>query len=71
MSVTVKDLKESAIQELASKIIGTVILPSDSRYDEARKVYNAMIDKRPGDHQMPHISDVIHAVNFGREKDAR
>jgi len=68
MSVTVKDLKESAIQELASKIIGTVILPSDSRYDEARKVYNAMIDKRPGMIiKCLDISDVIHAVNFGRE----
>jgi len=68
MSVTVKDLKESAIQELASKIIGAVILPSDSRYEEARKVYNAMIDKRPGMIvKCLDISDVIHAVNFGRE----
>ncbi len=59
---------ETKIQELKSRIKGRIILPKDKEYDEARKIYNAMIDKHPGiilkcrDKQ-----DVIEAVNFGRE----
>lgn len=32
---------------LARRIKGEIILPSSLRYDEARKVFNGMIDKRP------------------------
>jgi FAD/FMN-containing dehydrogenase len=47
---------------------GAGIEQRDASYDMARKVYNAMIDRRPrliarcGD-----VADVIAAVNFGRE----
>ena len=33
--------------QLGKKLAGRMILPSDLAYDEARKVYNAMIDKWP------------------------
>jgi hypothetical protein len=33
--------------ELASTLRGDLILPTDERYDQARSVYNAMIDKHP------------------------
>ncbi len=33
--------------DLATRFRGQLIGPDDSRYDEAREVYNAMIDKRP------------------------
>ncbi|SKB46971.1 FAD/FMN-containing dehydrogenase [Salegentibacter holothuriorum] len=61
---------EAKIKEFKKRVHGQVILPEDKEYDEARKIYNAMIDKHPGiilkcrDKQ-----DVIQAVNFGREND--
>jgi hypothetical protein len=68
MSVLVEDLQIPAIKELASKIRGEIILPDDSNYDEARKVYNAMINKRPGMIvKCADVADVISAVNYGRE----
>jgi len=53
-----------------SQLRGKVVMPSDADYDETRKVYNGMIDKRPGMIVMcVDVADVIAAVNFGREND--
>ncbi len=63
-----KDLNVSVIEEFASGIRGGIILPGHSHYDETRKVYNAMIDKRPGMFvKCVDVADVIRAVNFARE----
>lgn len=68
MSNAVKDVKIAGIEKLASKIKGDVILPGDFNYDETRKVYNAMIDKRPAAVvQCVDTADVVQAVHFGRE----
>ncbi|WP_425450063.1 hypothetical protein [Virgifigura deserti] len=40
-------LGEPEIQELRSALRGNVMGPSDQGYEEARRLYNAMIDKRP------------------------
>src|SRR3989337_550490 len=54
-------------QELKGKIRGDVILPDDARYNEARKVYNAMIDKRPvAVVRCAGVADVIAAVKAAR-----
>jgi FAD/FMN-containing dehydrogenase len=68
MTQVVKNLDSDLIDSLASQLRGNIILPQDELYDETRKVYNAMIDKRPGMFVMcVDVADVIYAVNFGRE----
>jgi D-aminopeptidase len=40
-------LMESDIEGLKASLRGELIRPGDENYDEARKVYNAMLDRRP------------------------
>jgi FAD/FMN-containing dehydrogenase len=59
---------ETAIKDLASRMRGQVIFRGDDGYEQARKVYNAMIDKHPLlIARCVDVADVIAAVNFGRE----
>jgi FAD/FMN-containing dehydrogenase len=59
---------ESAIEGLRAGLRGVLIQPSDENYDEARKVYNAMIDRRPAlIARCADVADVIISVNFARE----
>ena len=47
---------------------GDLIRPPDAGYDEARRLYNGMIDKQPRlIARCADIADVIRAVNFGRD----
>jgi FAD/FMN-containing dehydrogenase len=56
------------IDQLREQVRGDVIAPGDEGYEEARKVYNAMIDRRPAVVVRPvNAGDVIAAVNFARE----
>src|SRR6266542_6898255 len=64
---TDSELAKQAVNAFAAQLQGELIQPSDTRYDEARKVYNAMIDKRPAlIARCRDTNDVINAVNFGR-----
>jgi FAD/FMN-containing dehydrogenase len=70
MSNTVANLESSIIEAFRPLIRGEIIMPQDSAYNETRKVYNGMIDKRPGMFvKCVDVADVISAVNFGREND--
>ena len=61
-------LNETLINQLKGKLRGPVIGPTDQGYDEARKVYNAMIDKKPRlIAKCADVADVIACVNFARE----
>jgi len=61
-------LEETAIQELVSHLRGTLLRPSDEGYEQARQVYNAMINKYPAlIARCADVADVIAAVNFARE----
>ena len=65
-----KELKEDAIQELKANLRGGMIEPQDAGYDDARKVYNAMIHRKPRlIARCADVADVIQCVNFAREHD--
>jgi FAD/FMN-containing dehydrogenase len=56
------------IEQLRERVRGAVIAPDDEGYDDARAVYNAMIDKRPAAVVRPvNAGDVIAAVDHARE----
>ena len=56
-------IHEKVATELKAAVRGDVILPDDGRYEDARKVYNAMIDKRPAVVvRCTGVADVIAAV---------
>ncbi len=68
MSTQEKDLEVLKMEEFALQLRGKLTLPQDSDYDEERKVYNGMINKRPGMLvKCVDVADVIYAVNFARE----
>jgi len=59
---------EEKILEFKQSLRGELIQRGDKGYNEARKVYNAMIDRHPGlIARCADVADVITAVNFGRE----
>ncbi|MDF3043076.1 MAG: linked oxidase domain protein, partial [Thermomicrobiales bacterium] len=63
-------LDDSAVQQLATALRGRLLRPEDADYDEARTIYNAMIDKRPAlIAQCETVADVIAAVTFARDND--
>ncbi|HLQ06372.1 MAG TPA: FAD-binding oxidoreductase, partial [Nitrososphaerales archaeon] len=56
-------------QALRTVLRGPVVTPEGSDYDETRKLYNAMINKRPAAiARCRDVADVIQAVKFGREQ---
>src|SRR5436305_13710636 len=61
-------LEETVVQELAGHLRGALLRPSDAGYEQARQVYNAMIDRHPAlIARCVDVADVIAAVNFARE----
>ena len=62
------EIGESAVKEFRGSLYGETLLPGDDGYDGARRIWNAMIDKRPAMiARCSGAADVINAVNFARE----
>ena len=60
------------MSQFRARLRGRVIGPNDPAYDEARKVYNAMIDRKPRlIVYCADAADVISCVNFAREQELR
>jgi hypothetical protein len=56
-----------AFMAFRTAVQGPILLPNATGYDQARKVWNAMIDRRPClIVQCINTADVVHAVNFAR-----
>jgi FAD binding domain len=61
-------LDVNAVAELRTGMRGEVLEAADAAYDDARKIWNGMIDKRPAViARCAGIRDVIEAVNFARQ----
>lgn len=62
-------LQQSSIDTFRGNFGGPVFEASDAGYDEARHIWNAMIDRKPALIAQCHSAeDVVAAVNFGREQ---
>jgi FAD/FMN-containing dehydrogenase len=60
----------TAVQALRGRFRGTLLGPGDAGYDDARRVFNRMIDRRPAlIAQAADADDVRRAVLFARECD--
>jgi FAD/FMN-containing dehydrogenase len=60
----------SAVKELAANLHGRVISASDPDYDQARRIWNRMIDRRPGlIVRCSGAADVQRTVAFARERE--
>jgi FAD/FMN-containing dehydrogenase len=61
-------MDQEAVAQFKSQLRGELIEPTDARYDEARKVYNAMISRKPRLIALcADVADVIAAIHFAKE----
>ncbi|MFM0715088.1 FAD-binding oxidoreductase [Paraburkholderia strydomiana] len=62
------NVSSSATDELKSAIRGQLLLPGDASYDQARSIWNAMIDRRPAlILRCAGAADVRYGVAFARD----
>ena len=61
-------ITDTEIKKLKASLRGELILPDSPGYDDARAIYNAMIDKKPAIIvKCTNVADVISTVKFCRE----
>lgn len=65
-----KVIDEGTLSSFRTRLRGALLCAEDAGYDEARSVWNALIDHRPAlIARCSGASDVVAAVRFGREHD--
>ncbi len=63
-----KQTNRAALDALRRSFSGDIIIPGDAGYDDARTIFNAMIDRRPSViAQCTGVDDVVAAIRYGRE----
>jgi FAD/FMN-containing dehydrogenase len=61
-------LKEDTVRKFKESLRGELILADETGYDDARSIWNAMIDRRPAlIARCLGVADVVNSVNFARE----
>src|SRR5262245_21579457 len=62
-------IEKAAIEALKTRMRGQLLCPDDGAYDEARKLWNGMFDRRPAlIARCAGVGDVMSAVNFARDR---
>lgn len=70
METTDQTINETAVEVFRQRFRGTLLRPGDESYDDARSVWNAMIDRKPALIAQPTgAADVMSAVDYAREHD--
>jgi FAD/FMN-containing dehydrogenase len=60
-------LDQAGIADLSTRFSGVLLRPGDSGYDEARKIHNGMIDRKPAlIARCRGTADIVDAVKFAR-----
>ena len=63
-----EDVMTPAISDLTARFSGQLLQPTDAGYDEARRVHNGLIDKRPGlIARCLNVADIVDAVNLAHD----
>lgn len=63
-----KSLEEATVQAFQTNLRGPLLQPGDVGYDDARVVWNGMIDRKPAlIVRCVGVADVIQAINFARD----
>jgi FAD/FMN-containing dehydrogenase len=61
-------IEGAVVDEFKASLRGRLLRPGDDAYDEARRLWNGMFDRRPAMiARCAGTADVVRAVNFGRE----
>jgi FAD/FMN-containing dehydrogenase len=61
-------LEQKALDDLKTRLRGDLLLPGQPGYDEARSIWNAMIDRRPAViARCRGVADVVIGLRFARE----
>jgi FAD/FMN-containing dehydrogenase len=62
-------LDAKAVRDFAARLRGELIDPGNAAYDDARRVFNGMIDRHPRlIVRCADVADVINSVNFARDQ---
>src|SRR5215211_4121765 len=63
-------INTNTVNQLNAELTGDILLPGEPAYDRARRVWNAMIDRRPAVIVVTKtLQDVASAIRFAREHD--
>ncbi len=67
--MTTKNIDQGTIDQLRAQVRGKVLADGEAGYEEARTIWNGMIERRPGlILRCLGVADVVEGVNFARER---